>query len=561
MRWPGTIRAIASGKDLERPLDVPTDLPRPALLYRLYDLTKRLVSAEGGLNETLASVLDAAIDLLGADKGNVQLYDARTRSLRIVAQRGFDAPFMQHFASVIDEAACGVALQRRARVIVEDVTTDAIFAEHRAVMAVEGVLAVQSTPMIGRGGDVLGVISTHFLHHRRFSDEELELLDLYARAAADAIERDLHQRSLNEVSALLDAVFTNSPAGKAVLDAEGRLVRLNDAFARMCGDPAAAQVGRALADVCPPLWGQLESAFHRALAEEGSVRVEVTGIATAGADPPRSLVVAHAVPVGEGAGVGLLASDITEQRRAEDRLQMLNARMRDFISVASHEMRSPLTSVVGFAQRARRLVHRHDPAVSEALRDSIEMVQSEAERLQFAVDLFLDLARVETGQMAFAREPVDVGQLASALTRVLRRRYRHAVIRCDVQEGGAVADANEGAVTQILTNLVDNAVKYGGATPQVRIVVRCEGEQVVVRVRDGGDGIPVGERERIFDAYYRADTSGRQRGTGIGLYVGRELARSLRGELAAVEPEEGGPGAELRLTLPAADGSTGVGPP
>lgn len=152
------------------------------------------------LQPLLAEVLDASIRLLNADFGNVQLYDPEARALRIVAQRGFEQEFIDYFDHV-DEgtASCGRALELLERVVVEDVLVDSSFAPHMKIVDSAGYRAVQSTPLISRSGEPLGVLSTHFRKPHRPSEPDLRLLDLYARHAAEIIERRRADDSLRRL--------------------------------------------------------------------------------------------------------------------------------------------------------------------------------------------------------------------------------------------------------------------------------------------------------------------------------------------------------------------------
>ena len=141
------------------------------------------------LPSRLSAVLDATIDAQRADFGNIQLYDDTTGTLAIVVHRGFSQEFLDYFAIVDahDTSACGQALKRSARTIIEDVTTDPSFEPHRAIAAAAGFRAVQSTPLLDRTGAPVGMLSTHFRRHHRPSDWDLYLSDRYAQQATDVI--------------------------------------------------------------------------------------------------------------------------------------------------------------------------------------------------------------------------------------------------------------------------------------------------------------------------------------------------------------------------------------
>jgi hypothetical protein len=149
-------------------------------------LARRLYAATGDLREIpklgslLAKALERALDLAGADRGNIQVLDPATGSLRIAAQHGFGADFLHHFAVVDDDrSACGRAARQCAQTVIVDVNADASFAPHRDVAASSAFRAVQSTPLIDRTGRLLGVFSTHYPRPHSPSGRDLEVLKRY----------------------------------------------------------------------------------------------------------------------------------------------------------------------------------------------------------------------------------------------------------------------------------------------------------------------------------------------------------------------------------------------
>ncbi len=158
-------------------------------MTRLHEFSTRLW-AIADLPALLEELLTATIGIQNADFGNVQLYNPQRQAFEIAAQRGFNAEFLEHFAAVdAASTAGGRAMRSRSRIIIEDVQTDPLFAPHRQIALSAGFRAVQSTPLFSQGGEILGVISTHFRTPHRPSDRELRLTDLYARQAAEIIGR------------------------------------------------------------------------------------------------------------------------------------------------------------------------------------------------------------------------------------------------------------------------------------------------------------------------------------------------------------------------------------
>jgi PAS domain S-box-containing protein len=168
-------------------------------MTRLHALSTRLLAADN-LHTALDDVLENAIVTSGADFGNIQLYNPQIGALEIVAQRGFRQDFLDYFRTVrVDEGSCcAQAMQSGERIIIEDVNLDPAYEPHRQVAAAAGYRAVQSTPLMSHAGGILGMLSTHFRVPQRVSDRNQRLLDLYARHAADLIERMRAEEALRD---------------------------------------------------------------------------------------------------------------------------------------------------------------------------------------------------------------------------------------------------------------------------------------------------------------------------------------------------------------------------
>lgn len=170
-------------------------------MTQLNDLVARLVHAQD-LDSALHEVLDAAISLMDADKGNIQLFDANHRMLRIAAQRGFDESFLRYFSEVDGEheSACGRALTLGQRVVIPDIEQEGVSSPLREVAHEAGYLAVQSTPLLGQNGSPMGMLSTHWRLPTQPSEQALRMLDLYARQAAQFIERSRIEHRLRQTA-------------------------------------------------------------------------------------------------------------------------------------------------------------------------------------------------------------------------------------------------------------------------------------------------------------------------------------------------------------------------
>ena len=141
----------------------------------------------------LDEVLEFALTLLGAERGNIQLADPATGVLRIAAQRGFGPEFLEYFAAVTDDrSACGRAAQRRAQVVITDVTTDPGFASHRDIALASGFRAVQSTPLVNRAGHLIGMVSTHYPRPTTPPRRDLQIASRFGALAGESLSTVLN---------------------------------------------------------------------------------------------------------------------------------------------------------------------------------------------------------------------------------------------------------------------------------------------------------------------------------------------------------------------------------
>ena len=330
----------------------------------------------------------------------------------------------------------------------------------------------------------------------------------------------------DEMQVLIDSL----DQGVLGLDAEGRLVRWNRAATRLLELPEDLEPGTPVtALVRHP---ELRRFLDDTLQGPGSARELRIG--------DRDLVLAsHPLSYG-GAVTSLL--DASEIRRLE-RVR------RDFVANASHELKTPLTSIRGFAET---LLDDADtaPDIRERF---LTAIRSNTLRLQHLVDDLLDLSRLESGGWVADPEPVDVADLAREVYRNLPAAGTED--REFAVEGRGMALADTSGLVQVFRNLFENAIRHtvGGGSIQVEIEPGPRKETLTVRVTDDGEGIPQESLPRIFERFYRADSSRArdQGGTGLGLSIVRHLVHSMGGEVFA--ESELGQGASIVIVLPRAE--------
>ena len=233
-------------------------------------------------------------------------------------------------------------------------------------------------------------------------------------------------------------------------------------------------------------------------------------------------------------------------RRELERLTLLDRQKNEFLAAVSHELRTPLTSVLGFAEE----LAAHPSLEAEDRAAMAQTISNEARSMEAIVQDLLVAARLQEGQtigVVVERIP-DPAESVRSLATVEARVF-------DSDPGASAVLADQGRFHQIVRNLLDNAVRHG--SPPVEVEVRRRGGLVQIVVRDVGPGVAAEIRDLVFDKYYTSvRPDGRAPTTGIGLWVSRELARLLGGDLVLTDSSGG---AEFVLSLPAADPAQAVG--
>lgn len=331
----------------------------------------------------------------------------------------------------------------------------------------------------------------------------------------------------------LSAVLHAMAEGVLAVGETGRVELCNRSAAELLG-LRQAPIGRRLVDLLrqPGLQEQLEQArAGRALAT-----LDLTL-------PDGRQLLVGLQPVGRaGLDVLLVLRDVTALRRLE-------ATRRDFLANASHELRTPVATVRAAAE-ALLDGALQDPAAGP---DFAATILRHAERLSRLLGDMLDLSRLEAGAYELPVGPVPLRERLEHAAQLvaLPVAERHQSVRIEV-EGQPMARASARGLDQVLFNLVDNASKYAGQGAHIVLGARQTGERVELTVADDGPGVPLHQRQRVFERFYRVD-AGRSRqlgGTGLGLAIVRHLVEAMGGrvELLGNPPK----GALFRVELPAA---------
>ena len=400
-------------------------------------------------------------------------------------------------------------------------------------------------PLASERGEI-ALLEARLAGRPLFLEDDIALVELLGSLTARAVEREQAIATLaaaeREVSEAA-AIRASEARFRALLDAEPNAMLSSDRHGviQWCTKSAdqmfgsdASLVGRRLDSLLPPS----VSAWGTDHVGPRIVRYETVGRRADGGSFPAEVALSELELDGEPAQLTVV-TDIAWRKETEE--------IRDrFIGVLSHELRTPITSIYGGAQL---LLARGDQLAEATRTELLADVAGEADRLQRMVENLLIMARVERGA-----DVADVGPvlLQRILPTVLSREgamWGSLSLSSEIPEGLPSVAGDEASIALVLRNLISNAGKYAGEGAKVRVSVTLEpAGDIAVRVRDDGPGIDPEEADRLFTLYFRSEATASAPGSGIGLFVCRELIGAMGGRLWATGRPGGG--AEFGFTLP-----------
>ena len=359
-----------------------------------------------------------------------------------------------------------------------------------------------------------------------------------ARDLADAFDRlaDALRRSADDLALerrLLAAVMETTSEGVIALDSQNTVRMMNQAAQRLLMTDEADARGRPLAEI--------ERDFEMLQVASRSADTRQMQRAQIELLHPRRFVTVTATPLSGGVGQGgalLTLQDATDERRAQ-------TTRREFVSNVSHELRSPLASVRAMVETLE------NGAIDdrEATLDFLSRIQGDIARMTALVNELLELSSLESGQMPVHLSPASLSEAAREMVErfSLAAAAKGVEIRNEVNADTPSAMADRAKLDQILTNLLENALRFTPRGGRIEIAANARARWVDVSVSDTGVGISPEHLPRVFERFFKADRSRGGGGTGLGLAIAKHLAQAHGGEIRAESAE--GEGSVFTVTL------------
>ena len=512
---------------------------RDLLLEIIRAMTSRL-----DLAEVLSLVLKASVAMVaGEGPGLIALRNPSTKEYRIHALLNIDSERIPRLESLLRELVAGFSEGLEFRDLEETLRrmTAEIDPRMRQLFPMPLVIADEPVGMLIVFRDSLGAITP----------DDLQILRSFADHAAIAVHNARLYENIDRERQRLNAFVAHSADGVMILDAGRRILQLNPALGRMTGWSVDEAIGLheeeviAWSTVTPGNLHEMMAGGWPAQAQDSgaSPTLYVEGDILRRDGETLSIAITYAPLHGEDgqlANVFANVRDITHFRRAQEMQSV-------FVSGVSHELKTPVALIKGYAGTLRREDASWDPA---EIRDGLEVIEDEADRLTGLIENLLEASRLQAQKMRLDLATVDLGALAARVVTRFQMQGTAHDFRLAFPESFPTIEADEARLRRVMDNLLGNAVKYAPAGGLIEVGGQANAAAVTVFVRDEGVGISADEQEQIFERFYRVNNTLGQgtQGTGLGLYLSRSIVEAHGGTIG-VESRPGR-GATFHFTLP-----------
>jgi PAS domain S-box-containing protein len=503
----------------------------------------RAITQELDLDKLLKRILQLTADILSGNAGLIAMHG--DEGWMVAASHGLSTELLKSLdpllAAVPDHEDPARFELPRVNDLLQEIARQASL----------GLMTGVGLPLIARN-EVIGVIFIFRNYQGVFSKNDLVLLQSFADQAAIAVQNAQLYTQVTQEKRQIDALLDSVADGILIMRPNHVIERVNPAFARLWGQPTDELIGATHGEVIR--WANLEHGFTLEDAEAGGW--PLTPQATLYVEGDLIRLDGSTIPVGmtyapllskEGGLVNIIASvrDITHFREAEELKST-------FISVVSHELKTPVALIKGYAGTLRREDASWD---REVIKDSLAVIEDEADRLSELIENLLDATRLEAGVLSINATDLSTPALAKRVVERFKTQTEKHTFEIDFPEDFPVILADEDRLEQVLYNLISNSVKYSPEGGEIRISGEVRPKQVIICVQDEGEGIATGDIPRIFDRFYRADSAQRKtQGAGLGLYLSRAVVEAHKGTIWA-DPRYND-GARICFSLPRQEGDS-----
>jgi NtrC-family two-component system sensor histidine kinase KinB len=499
--------------------------------------TTRMIVSSLDLDEVLSQVLSRVVGLLGVEAGSIALIDEASGDLVFRSATGPKGSTLQNRRLKTGQGIAGWVVQNGRPLVVPDARLDDRFDKTFDEKTGFVTRAVACVPILLRE-KILGVVEVINPRWGVFSDQSVQVLEYLTGLAASAISHAQLFSATHAAEQRYLTLFQDSIDPILITDLDGKIVDANARAAEFTGYSREELLKLRIQALHPVHTAKLGQRFGD--IAHGEVRNYETRLRThSGKQAPVELYVKRIPgPESDQDTVQWIVRDIAE--RAE-----LDELRSDLTSMLFHDMRSPLGNVISSLQ-----LLNDPPPADETVRSLLTISLRSARRLSRMIDSLLDLRRLEEGRAVIKRTKVSLAALAAEAVEEAQpvAEGKGIILQMAIPLSLPTVEADSDMIRRVISNLLDNAVKYTPGGGSIRLTAEPEGTNVRFSVADSGPGIPAEERHRIFDKYSRIERIGAPKGLGLGLAFCRLAVKAHGGHIWIDSPAEGG--AAFRFSLP-----------
>jgi PAS domain S-box-containing protein len=520
-----------------------------AALLTVAEVATQSLDIEKILNDTL----DKSLEILGFEVGFIRTLDRENKNMLVRVARGLRSPeFLAGVAPIGTERrnVSRIVFETKEPYICTDIRKNPIY-KNRS-MEREGVMSTAAAPVMSKNR-VLGIMVVGSRRLHRFRKREIKLLMAFGSQLGAALENAELYQEVNKSKDYIENLVENAADLIITTALDDRILTWNRGAEVLFGYRKDEVIGKHLSILLPP------ERFHE--LEEMRAKVEISGalrdieVRSKRKDGVMIYLSLSVSPIRdvEGKIVGFLrvAKDVTEKKRYERRLKELDKMKSDFVSNVSHELRTPLTSIKGSVDN---MLDGLTGLLNEKQVRYLSRIKSNTDRLSRLINDLLDLSRIEAGRVEVRPATLPLTALAEEVTEHLKHLAAGKLIRVEVlsPDPEVTVWADRDKVTQVLVNLIGNAVKFTPQDGKVTVALEKSGTDYIrISVADTGPGILPEEKSKIFSKFYQVANIDKQKpkGSGLGLAISKALVEMHGGKIW-VESEVG-KGSTFHFTLPA----------
>jgi PAS domain S-box-containing protein len=510
------------------------------------------LNAAGGLRAMLQQCAELVVQNLEVAFARVWTLNEATQTLELEASAGcYTHLDGAHSRVKVGEYKIGLIAREKRPLLTNSVQSDPRVSDHAWAVR-EGMVAFAGYPLLIENR-VLGVLA--MFSRRTLPDDVLKTLGSVADSLALGIERKRGQNALSESEARFSAAFQASPVFISIFRrSDEKYVLANDALLNWLGCSRDEVLGRTSGEL--GMWDNLadRDAVWHDLRTIGSIRQKECRWRNRRNQLATVLLSAEIITVAHEPHVLSLVLDITQRKNAE--VEILKALSREkelsqlksnFVSMVSHEFRTPLGIIQSSAGLLSDFYHRMEPDERAA---QLASIGSNTRRMAGMMEEILVLSRLDAGKLEFQPVQIDLNSFCRRLVdEILSATNRRCAIELALNSVPQKAWADQRLLGHIFTNLLSNAAKYSEPGATVRFAIEADGSHALCVVQDRGIGIPEEDQEQLFAAFHRGSNVGGRPGTGLGLMLVKRCAELHGGTVHLTSKVGEGTTVSLRLPL------------